>query len=302
MLNKNQGANLPVNDLLPIVNQASRNSAEEKIRNSAIDILQTENKKTGLIESSAIALSIVANHISQANNNTIPEVKTLKDALQEIVKAELDDDQIKQYMNNATDIIAICRGLLLKDSGLIVGCHSKETKSYRDRKNCLDKNGNLKNGFVEGLFYSPAKLFPNKNIGSEKNPEIVPNDTTNFKASVKVCRDIHKRHFLTFGLNDKQYAFASNTKSREEKNYALNNLTDINIALEEIARLVKEEKVLLSSPDGKKVFSNINGLYEIADEKINKQISDKKEIEKVYTQASNRAKFMNGFKSTKNVA
>ena len=111
-----------------------------------------------------------------------------------------------------------------------------------------------------------------------------------------------KKYFLTFGLNDKQYAFASNTKSREEKNYALNNLTDINIALEEIARLVKEEKVLLSSPDGKKVFSNINGLYEIADEKINKQISDKKEIEKVYTQASNRAKFMNGFKSTKNVA
>ena len=72
--------------------------------------------------------------------------------------------------------------------------------------------------------------------------------------------------------------------------------------MEEIARLIKEEKVLLSSPDGKKVFSNINGLYEIADEKINKQISDKKEIEKVYTQASNRAKFMNGFKSTKNVA
>ena len=71
MLNKNQGANLPVNDLLPIVNQASRNSAEEKIRSSAIDILQTENKKTGLIESSAIALSIVAIRS--------PSIKMIKD-------------------------------------------------------------------------------------------------------------------------------------------------------------------------------------------------------------------------------
>ena len=50
MLNKNQGSNLPVNDLLPIVNQASRDVAEDKIRNLASEIITTENKKTNLIE------------------------------------------------------------------------------------------------------------------------------------------------------------------------------------------------------------------------------------------------------------
>ena len=299
MLNKNQGANLPVSDLLPIVNQSSRDVAEDKIRNLASEIITTENKKTNLIESSAIALSIVANHQSQVNNKVIPEYKTLKDMLKEIVKGELDDDQIKQYMNNATDIIKATRGLLLKDSGLIIGCHTTETKTFRDRKNCVDKNGNLKSGFIEGLYYSPAKLFPQEKKGSIKYPEYVPNRTHNEKATIQNCRDIHKRYFEGFGLNENKTGFKSETRNQQEKNYSLNNLTDINIALEEIARLVKEEKVLLSSPDGKKVFSNINGLYEIADEKINKQISDKKEIEKVYTQASNRAKFMNGFKSVK---
>ena len=220
------------------------------------------------------SLSVIARAIGKKNNNAIPETSVLRKELKSILEGGISDENIvERIMKNSSNIISVSRCLLLDDTSLIIGFHKEDSSIFISPEKATNKDGSVKAGYVQDLYYKPFNLFPERKVAGSKD-DTEESSKRNHIATMVNIRDLEKRYFLDKKLNSSKTGFQADTRKDQDKSYSLNTREDFKIALTEMIKKVKNLDVLMDGQKGQEIYSLANGLFSVMDKEIKNRHSD----------------------------
>mgnify|MGYP001302357554 FL=1 len=275
------------------VNTETKEVESKNLVKLGLSLDKYQSKSNKVTFEMGVSLSVIARAIGKKNNNAIPETSVLRKELKSILEGGISDENtVERIMKNSSNIISVARCLLLEDTSLIVGFHKEDSSIFISSDKATNKDGSVKNGYIQDLFYKPSNLFPKEKIAGSKDGTR-PSIDSNQIAKMLNIRDLEKRYFLDKKLNSQQTGFDADTRKDQDKSYSLNTREDFKIALTEMIKKVKNLDVLLEGQKGQEIYSLANGLFSVMDKeiknrhteeefsKINSQVlADEKRIEK----------------------
>jgi hypothetical protein len=109
------------------------------------------------------------------------------------------------------------------NTGFIKGIRNESRADIVPLNQAFDKKGNLKNGLVEDIFWSPVATFPNRNEGTEKAPVVSENSKVHRPCTIKSVRECFGVHFEGKKLNSGRYALdvVKDTRDKTENGFVL---------------------------------------------------------------------------------
>ena len=169
--------------------------------------------------------------------NTLPTLDQCKSHLKELIKTfvpqvenskgELIPD-VKEIAKLNSHVQDACKMALLiagSNTGFIKGIRNESRADIVPLNQAFDKKGNLKNGLVEDIFWSPVATFPMRNDGTEKAPVVIKNSDVHRPCTINSVRESFGVHFEGKKLNAGRYALdkEESTRDKTEQGFVLTN-------------------------------------------------------------------------------
>lgn len=116
-----------------------------------------------------------------ANEGVIPsEAETRKEASRMAKLAADGDSKGEARIMGAFSVANKAARLIVGGRGWVAGWHLEGQSGYCDHAAAHTKAGKLRDDMVPAVFHVQRDTFPNKNVGTENAPNIVPNNDTHF--------------------------------------------------------------------------------------------------------------------------
>ncbi len=116
-----------------------------------------------------------------ASDGIMPsEAETRKEASRMAKLAANGNDANEKRIMSAFSVANKAARLIVGGRGFVAGWHLDGNTGYCDFATAHTKNGKLKDAMIPAVFHVERETFPNKNVGSENNPNIVANNDTHF--------------------------------------------------------------------------------------------------------------------------
>lgn len=215
--------------------------ADKKIIEALKPVYQNEKAKVKLVNQLAmntVDWILLASDNKQNAEKVLPtydQVKAhLKDLAKSVVpqiidigengteKKKADPNELSRLSSSISDAVKTALLVAGHETGFIIG-HRMEDKSAFISKDKAYDNNKMKPGIIKDIFWSPIKTFPNKNIGTEKDPVIENNSSTFQLIPNAKTREAFQVHFENKPLNDDKYKLFAEPREKEGYTYSISN-------------------------------------------------------------------------------
>jgi len=196
-----------------------------------------ENKqaKLGVSLGLAVADWVVLAMSGENTTNSLPTLDQCKSHLKDLIKTfvpkvenskgELipDMNEVNKLNSHVQDACKMALLIAGSNTGFIKGIRNEERADIVPLNQAYDKKGNLKNGLVEDIFWSPSNTFPMRNEGTEKAPVVSENSSVHRPCTIKSVRECFGVHFENKKLNSGRYALdiIKDTRDKTEQGFVL---------------------------------------------------------------------------------
>ena len=214
----------------------------KKVNSVIIDVLkpiyegEKRQAKLGVKLGIAVADWVVLAMSGENTANTLPTLDQCKSHLKELIKTfvprvenskgELipDAKEIAKLNSHVQDACKMALLIAGSNTGFIKGIRNETRADIVPLNQAYDKKGNLKNGLVEDIFWSPVATFPMRNEGTEKAPIVEENSKRHRPCTINSVRDCFGVHFEGKKLNSGRYGLDKeepNTRDKTENGFIL---------------------------------------------------------------------------------
>jgi len=196
-----------------------------------------ENKqaKLGVSLGLAVADWVVLAMSGENTANTLPTLDQCKSHLKDLIKTFVpkvenskgeeiaDMNEVNKLNSHVQDACKMALLIAGSNTGFIKGIRNESRADIVPLNQAYDKKGNLKNGLVEDIFWSPVATFPNRNEGTEKAPVVSENSKVHRPTTIKSVRECFGVHFEGKKLNSGRYALdvIKDTRDKTENGFVL---------------------------------------------------------------------------------
>jgi hypothetical protein len=213
----------------------------KKVNSVIIDVLkpiyegEKRQAKLGVKLGIAVADWVVLAMSGENTANTLPTLDQCKSHLKELIKTfvpqvenskgELipDAKEIAKLNSHVQDACKMALLIAGSNTGFIKGIRNESRADIVPLNQAFDKKGNLKNGLVEDIFWSPVATFPMRNDGTEKAPIVIKNSDVHRPCTINSVRESFGVHFEGKKLNAGRYALdkEESTRDKTEQGFVL---------------------------------------------------------------------------------
>lgn len=206
----------------------------KKVNSVIIDVLkpiyegEKRQAKLGVKLGIAVADWVVLAMSGENTANTLPTLDQCKAHLKDLIKTfvpqvenskgELipDAKEIAKLNSHVQDACKMALLIAGSNTGFIKGIRNETRADIVPLNQAYDKKGNLKNGLVEDIFWSPVATFPNRNEGTEKAPVVSENSKVHRPCTIQSVRECFGVHFEGKKLNSGRYALDKEESTRDK--------------------------------------------------------------------------------------
>ena len=156
-------------------------------------------------------------HLKDLIKTFVPKVENAKG---ESVPDMKEVNKLNSHVQDACKMALLVAGA---NTGFIKGIRNEERAEIVPLNKAFDNKGNLKNGLIEDIFWSPVATFPRRNDGTEKAPIDVENSAVHRPTTINAVRDCFGVHFEGKKLNSGRYALEviKDTRDKTELGFVL---------------------------------------------------------------------------------
>ena len=213
----------------------------KKVNSVIIDVLkpiyegEKRQAKLGVKLGIAVADWVVLAMSGENTANTLPTLDQCKSHLKDLIKTfvpqvenakgELiaDAKEIGKLNSHVQDACKMALLIAGSNTGFIKGIRNESRADIVPLNKAFDNKGNLKNGLIEDIFWSPVATFPMRNDGTEKAKILEENSVKHRPTTINAVRDCFGVHFEGKKLNSGRYALdkADDTRDKTENGFVL---------------------------------------------------------------------------------
>jgi len=156
-------------------------------------------------------------HLKDLIKTFVPKVENAKG---ESVPDMNEVNKLNSHVQDACKMALLVAGA---NTGFIKGIRNESRADIVPLNKAFDNKGNLKNGLVEDIFWSPSNTFPMRNEGTEKAPVVSENSSVHRPTTIKSVRECFGVHFENKKLNSGRYALdvIKDTRDKTEQGFVL---------------------------------------------------------------------------------
>jgi len=196
-----------------------------------------ENKqaKLGVSLGLAVADWVVLAMSGENTANTLPTLDQCKSHLKDLIKTFVpkvenakgeeiaDMNEVNKLNSHVQDACKMALLIAGSNTGFIKGIRNESRADIVPLSKAFDNKGNLKNGLIEDIFWSPVATFPNRNEGTEKAPVVSENSKVHRPTTIKSVRECFGVHFEGKKLNSGRYGLdvVKDTRDKTENGFVL---------------------------------------------------------------------------------
>lgn len=191
--------------------------------------------KLGVTLGLAVADWVVLAMSGENTANQLPTLDQCKSHLKDLIKTFVpkvenakgesvpDMNEVNKLNSHVQDACKMALLVAGANTGFIKGIRNESRADIVPLNKAFDNKGNLKNGLVEDIFWSPVSTFPRRNDGTEKAPIDVENSAVHRPTTIKSVRDCFGVHFEGKKLNSGRYALdvIKDTRDKTEQGFVL---------------------------------------------------------------------------------
>ncbi len=213
----------------------------KKVNSVIIDVLkpiyegEKRQAKLGVKLGIAVADWVVLAMSGENTANTLPTLDQCKAHLKTLIKTfvpqvenskgELipDAKEIAKLNSHVQDACKMALLIAGSNTGFIKGIRNETRADIVPLNQAYNKKGELKDGLVEDIFWSPVATFPNRNEGTEKAPVVSENSKVHRPCTINSVRECFGVHFEGKKLNSGRYALdkEESTRDKTEQGFVL---------------------------------------------------------------------------------
>ena len=167
--------------------------------------------------------------------NQLPNIDQCKSHLKDLIKtfvpkvenskgeeiADMNEvNKLNSHVQDASKMALLVAG---ENTGFIKGIRNISRADIVPIEKAYKKDGSLKDGLVEDIFWSPKDTFPMRNEGTEKAPIVSENSSVHRPTTIKSVRECFGVHFENKKLNSGRYALdvIKDTRDKTEQGFVL---------------------------------------------------------------------------------
>jgi len=200
-------------------------------------IYEGENKqaKLGVKLGLATADWVVLAMSGENTANTLPTLDQCKTHLKDLIKTFVpqvenskgdlipDMNEVNKLNSHVQDACKMALLIAGSNTGFIKGIRNETRADIVPLNQAYNKKGELKEGLIEDIFWSPVATFPNRNEGTEKAPVVSENSKVHRPCTIKSVRECFGVHFEGKKLNSGRYALdvVKDTRDKTENGFRI---------------------------------------------------------------------------------
>ena len=191
--------------------------------------------KLGVTLGLAVADWVVLAMSGENTANQLPTLDQCKSHLKDLIKTFVpkvenakgesvpDMNEVNKLNSHVQDACKMALLIAGSNTGFIKGIRNESRADIVPLNKAYDNKGNLKNGLVEDIFWSPSNTFPMRNEGTEKAPVVSENSSVHRPCTIKSVRECFGVHFENKKLNSGRYALdiIKDTRDKTEQGFVL---------------------------------------------------------------------------------
>jgi len=191
--------------------------------------------KLGVTLGLAVADWVVLAMSGENTANQLPTLDQCKSHLKDLIKTFVpkvenakgesvpDMNEVNKLNSHVQDACKMALLVAGANTGFIKGIRNESRADIVPLNKAFDNKGNLKNGLVEDIFWSPSNTFPMRNEGTEKAPVVSENSSVHRPTTIKSVRECFGVHFENKKLNSGRYALdvIKDTRDKTEQGFVL---------------------------------------------------------------------------------
>tara|TARA_X000001388_G_scaffold19834_2_gene13095 strand:+ start:14846 stop:15802 length:957 start_codon:yes stop_codon:yes gene_type:complete len=181
-------------------------------------LLASDNKQNA--EKALPTYDQVKAHLKDLAKSVVPQIIDIGENGAEKKKA--DPNELSRLSSSISDAVKTALLVAGHETGFIIGHRLNDKSAFIPKDKAYDNN-KIKEGIIKDIFWSPIKTFPNKNIGTEKDPVIENNSSTFQLIPNAKTREAFQVHFENKPLNDDKYKLFAEPREKEGFTYSISN-------------------------------------------------------------------------------